>query len=514
MAEKSYQVCDVKPLKGISKRMSNEILREGSREGWASQQAGNLDSTRSHLNFEVGKGGVIKEVDKKKSLVERFQENLAQRNIDDPNKGLSYSSEDSQPGVGRRTWAAIILGGSRERMRTLAFGNQDVTFEQGADNSGIVRMPAIEQWAIDQYNFLAHKFGEENICCFVCHLDETNPHIHVGILPINEKNRFSYNQFFGGDFQIGSDKTRKLHDELAKVTKKYGLSRGEPTKESGNKHKSYAQWLKESNCLMRESLEEKSEVLKNINGEISKCNTDLFQARKKQKALNTMLGNLEKTRDALYQELQEVTDNIWSTEQEQKAAETSIRQLKVDLQLLEEKIKLRESQLFETADRLTFLEADKKQFTREKEQLLQELEKMREEMRNISSPNFKDAAYEVLQGNTEVVNRKIKEFGNSLPDEEREQLENLLNLSVAEKGVGFMENSIVIASNLFFGYLDQATDFSVSQGGAALPGGGWGRDEDEDDERFRRRCLAMAMKMLNTKGNTKKNVKKNPRLSM
>ena len=53
------------------------------------------------------------------------------------------------------------------------------------------------------------------------------------------------------------------------------------------------------------------------------------------------------------------------------------------------------------------------------------------------------------------------------------------------------------AMYLFLGYLDGATRFARSCGGAggdnSLP---WGRKEDEDDRRFAYRCMMQAYKML------------------
>ena len=85
-------------------------------------------------------------------------DSLRQRGIKDPNEGLVEPKY--------RTVVNIILGGSRELMRQLAFGKQDVDFEQGADNSRIVRKPEIEQWAKDAYRFICDKYGEQNIAAF------------------------------------------------------------------------------------------------------------------------------------------------------------------------------------------------------------------------------------------------------------------------------------------------------------------------------------------------------------
>ena len=83
-------------------------------------------------------------------------------------------------------------------------GNKEVNFKRGSDNSQVTRCPGIEKWAQDMYHFMADKYGEDNIAAFVVHLDETLPHIHCTLLPITEKNKFSYNKFFGGNKEDGS----------------------------------------------------------------------------------------------------------------------------------------------------------------------------------------------------------------------------------------------------------------------------------------------------------------------
>jgi hypothetical protein len=46
-----------------------------------------------------------------------------------------------------------------------------VDYKRGADNSHVTRNVAIEQWAVDMYNFMSRKYGEQNIAAFIVHLD-------------------------------------------------------------------------------------------------------------------------------------------------------------------------------------------------------------------------------------------------------------------------------------------------------------------------------------------------------
>lgn len=166
MGTTSKQVMDIKTSKGLS-QTSNEELRAWTDKGWEqAMREGNYDRSREHLNFEVQKGGIVTPIDKKRPLTKRMAENLASRGIKDPNEGLA------EPRF--RTVVNFIFGGSTDRMRELAFGNQVVDFESKGGNEHVRRMPEIEEWARDIYRFVADKYGEENIISFIVHCDEKN----------------------------------------------------------------------------------------------------------------------------------------------------------------------------------------------------------------------------------------------------------------------------------------------------------------------------------------------------
>ena len=256
MAKEQKQVCDIRAGKRMTVAQSNEHLRIGNSSAWKANIAGTLDPSRTHLNFEIGKGGIVKEVDQKISIPKRIKAIFAEKGIQDPNVGLT--DEDlAKPKKGVRTHANIILQGSRETMRQLAFGNQEVNFEHGADNSHITRSPEIEKWAKDMYNFIANKYGEENIAAFVVHLDESNPHVHCTLLPITKANKLSWVDFFNAKKKYDfAEHLNKLHDELAVINEKWGLKRGDSVAVTGAQHKSYLQWLKEQITEKEKTVEE------------------------------------------------------------------------------------------------------------------------------------------------------------------------------------------------------------------------------------------------------------------
>ena len=87
MAE-AKNVIDMRPGKGFTTSQSNEHLRWMSDRTAAKKAQFNYDPSREKLNFEITKGGVVKDVDKSKSIPKRIQENLASRGLTDPNLNL------------------------------------------------------------------------------------------------------------------------------------------------------------------------------------------------------------------------------------------------------------------------------------------------------------------------------------------------------------------------------------------------------------------------------------------
>lgn len=164
------QVFDLQEGKGMTAGQSTEHLRNYSVMDPNVKKYGYYDPTRVNLNFEVGKGGVVMPVRKHYSIVQRFKDNLRNRGIEDPNEKKRKLGKEPN----RNTIANIMLGGSREQMLKLAFGDQKVNLTKGADNRGLKRRKEIELWAKDMYNFVVKRFGEENIIAFVVHLDEKN----------------------------------------------------------------------------------------------------------------------------------------------------------------------------------------------------------------------------------------------------------------------------------------------------------------------------------------------------
>ena len=69
--------------------------------------------------------------------------------------------------------------------------------------------------------WLNERYGKENVVNVTIHLDETTPHIHAIVVPIDSKGKLNARSFFGG-----RDKMREMQDNYAAKMKPLGLIRG------------------------------------------------------------------------------------------------------------------------------------------------------------------------------------------------------------------------------------------------------------------------------------------------
>ena len=258
------------------------------------KQPGNrYDWSRRHLNFEVMSGKkittrngktvyipprIVRLGTQRKSLKKRYEQRLKELNFkpwreDAPN----------QP----NTCVDFVLSGDHDRMTEIAFGKpmdfdwqEDNSWVSLADDPNHPGMKMIETMAMDYYDFLCRKFGEENVIGLECHLDETTPHFHALVIPVAERVKrgrvggyeldpdmesdgkerpehittrqferlkeedqsfyrpatpkkvltVSYSRYFGETKYEESQSFRKWHDMLHdEVNCKWGLERGEDT---------------------------------------------------------------------------------------------------------------------------------------------------------------------------------------------------------------------------------------------------------------------------------------------
>lgn len=100
----------------------------------------------------------------------------------------------------------------------------------------------MQQWAIASRDWLAQNYGSKCVRAEL-HLDESTPHIHAYIVPVNEKTgRVSHDAMFGGRGGQGRIKLSKLQDSYAAALAPLGIERGvKGSKATHTKVKEYYQ---------------------------------------------------------------------------------------------------------------------------------------------------------------------------------------------------------------------------------------------------------------------------------
>lgn len=483
-------VIDMRPSKGFSSSQGNEHLRRLDDCERAQKARWNYDPSREHLNFEVGKGGVVTEVNKFKTINQRIQEYLDSRGIVNPNK--KYIDQGLDPKY--RTVVNFILGGNREVMRNLAFGNQKVDWEHGADNSDLKRMPEIESWAKDAYAFMCKKFGEQNIAAFVVHLDEANPHVHCTVLPLTEKNRFSFKKIFTKGVNTREalvEYMESLHTEYAEeVGLKYGMERGDCIKETGAVHRTTEEYRRK---LWKDAQEKEEEVRENIKtieqqnstitnqrGIIASLSREIKHSAARLKALATMIKNLETHKADLEQEIKKLNRDLAAGKISKEEADRKLSQINAEIKKTEEKI------IDKAEGKYQVIKAKYKEIAPKVNLKISH---------EFGSLGFHMAALDMKSRLS-----KYGELRNSLSPSQRDFLDRtvgeIFDGSLIENVAENSANLCSVEASLYLGYLNAATRIAQSCGGGGGPGTGWGKRDDENDMDFRRRCFGMAMKMM------------------
>lgn len=124
------QVLDIRAGKGMTTSQSNEFLRNANGGERLKRWSGNYDSTREHLNFEIKKGGVICEVDKKTSVPKRIK--ILERGDRISETGARHRSTEEYHAELREK----LVSENEELSQTIE-GQQTVIREQRATLSGL-----------------------------------------------------------------------------------------------------------------------------------------------------------------------------------------------------------------------------------------------------------------------------------------------------------------------------------------------------------------------------------------
>ena len=309
--ETKKQMLEIDKKNPMTAALSDEHQRRWDDKRWETKlndPERNYDKSRVSLNFEVRKDRNIAPID----LTKRINEKVDERIFGWKSERLDATGKEPIVRSCQHKSVNIIMGGNRERMLELAFGNQ--ALRERGHNSGIKRMHEIEQWALDAYDWACRQFGKENVVSFIVHCDETNPHAHCVVVPILPDGRLCAKEMFGGKDKIeASKRLRFLHSNYAEVNAKWGLERGDDIRETGAEHK---------------SLEEHNRELLQTNKTLDKM---ISQKDRALKGLTTMLRNLEREKSKLERQIADLEKELRESGEQRNDLQAKLKELRLNL---------------------------------------------------------------------------------------------------------------------------------------------------------------------------------------
>lgn len=223
---------------GKSKALSVGNAYENERRGWTEESyraknanpINNYDWSRHNLNFEIVDGEIVPLGSQKKTLYRRFHDKL---------ESVGYKAYKDGASNSQNTYVEIIFSANTEKMQKIAFGDQSVNYERNPENWhnwDVRRSKEIEQWGKDVYNFGISIFGKDSIIGCELHLDETEPHIHMNIVPLAERKQRGN---VGGYVKIDKDGNDVRYSKGKHVGELIKLSKGKYDKLSDEKKAEY-----------------------------------------------------------------------------------------------------------------------------------------------------------------------------------------------------------------------------------------------------------------------------------
>jgi len=458
------------------------------------------DKTRMKLNFEIGPDGKVHPLGyQEKPLEVRLQERLAE---------LRWKPFKADSKIQPNCCAKFIFGGNHDRTLEMAFGNQSVNLEKGADNSRLHRCEEIEHWVKDVYEWCAQRYGKENIVGFQVHLDESSPHIHALIVPVGIRSKsrqecVMWSAKFGKDRYEYGRILKDMHTSLYEdVGSKYGLERGDSIEGRNVQHlnkRDYIRKLTKEAKQAEKAVKGLQSMMRHLETKIFSYRMQLEEAEKELASgritldrYETQKADIQKLIVEYQTKLEDKTDKLHAKEQElerltadatkARSVVQPFRNYKVDFTppQITEKVPLFGTDKW--VNRQNQLIA--KQFT----EIVRKIEYL---YRNDAARQVEAAQRNALADYGELY--QLRRENKSL-SATNESLESKLNTLLEQLVIPSVRNLIFAVADALIG----GHPVPVSSGGGGstfdLP---WdGRRPDEEEEAYRRRCLLQASQIV------------------
>lgn len=461
------------------------------------------DKSRMRLNFEIGPDRKIHPLGyQQKSLEVRLMDRLTE---------LGWHPFKADSKIQPNCCAKFIFGGNHDRTLEMAFGDQAVNQDKGADNSHLQRRTEIEQWAKDVYDWCVRRYGQENIIGFQVHLDESSPHIHALIVPVGQRTKsrrecVMWSAKFGKNCYEYGRILREMHTSLyEEVGSKYGLERGDSIEGRRVSHLSKLDYIRKLTHEARQAekaVKGLQSMIRRLEAQIFNYKSQLDDVEEKLASGRITLDKYDARKADLLKLIAEYQTKLDDKAVKLQAKEQELDRMTRDMERAGRIVQpFRNHQIDFEPPRITtkppMFRVDK-WLDEQNRSIASRFVKI---VRQIEALYRKDAEWQVQAGqrNALVDYQELKwlqhEYARltDLNNNQTEQMQTFLD-QLAEPSV--RERIFSIADALIGGQ-----PVAVASGG----GGGnadsdlrWdGRKPDEEEEAYRRRCLLYAIRIVN-----------------
>jgi DNA repair exonuclease SbcCD ATPase subunit len=178
----------------------------------------------------------------------------------------------------------------------------------------------------DSVKWFSNRYGADRILNATVHMDETTPHLHVGVVPITQDGRLSAKAIFT------KTEMKAIQTEFARdVGEKYGLERG--VEGSERTHLSEARF-KEKKAL--EMANEYGEIAQELQTVTDNCKQELSEASRSLEMVKQELSTMQEKRDALQGEIERLEE---AKNRADQTMQQRISEAKSELSVVEAAIK-------------------------------------------------------------------------------------------------------------------------------------------------------------------------------
>lgn len=458
------------------------------------------DKSRMKLNFEIGSDRRVHPLGyQEKPLEVRLQERLDE---------LGWKPFKSDSKIQPNCCAKFVFGGNHDRTLEMAFGNQSVNLEKGADNSHLHRCEEIEIWAKDVYDWCVQRYGQENIVGFQVHLDESSPHIHalivpVGIRPKSGRECVMWSAKFGKDrYEYGrilKDMHTSLHED---VGSRYGLERGDSIDGRNVQHlhkRDYIRKLTKETKQAEKAVKGLQSMMRHLESKIFSYRMQLEEVEKELASGKITLDGYEAQKAdiqkliAEYQnKLEDKTDKLHAKEQELERLTADATKVRSVVQPFRNyKVDFTPPQITEKVPLFgtdKWLERQNQHIARQFTEIVRKIESL---YRNDAARQVEAAQRNVLADYGELY--QLRRENKSLSDT-NESLESELNTLLGQLAVPSVRNLIFAVADALIG--GQSVPISSGGGGSTSDLHWDGRRPDEEEEAYRRRCMMAAVAVV------------------